>query len=205
MQRNCVKATLRMVYGDDAIERRHFWRLLRQPRSESLYLVTDGYPCSSAEILVEFNREIESELLGTLDEHMNSESNRGFPNPMMLGLCIRRLSLSYRRELILSKAFENLTRRYQGLPDPLLSIPGHQEGVRNMYDGCISAYSKVYHKGKSPYSLIWRSQDHIEEFGNDAGLAEMFEQIRTEERIFCASTTLLRLTFLIPNYNRRGS
>ena len=172
----------------------------RHLRIESKLPISSGAVWSR--FAIGFDIETERNLLGILDEHMNYESNRRFPNSMMLGLCIRRLSLYYRRKLIDSQALGKLTFGVKRLSSLILDF---QESVRSLYDGCISAYSKVYHKGKSPYSLIWRSQDHIEEFGNDAGLAEMFEQIRTEERIFCASTTLLRLTFLIPNYNRRGS
>lgn len=44
--------------------------------------------------------ETEKELLGMLDEQMKGcERNRRHPNSVMLGLCLRRLSLKYRRTL----------------------------------------------------------------------------------------------------------
>ena len=146
----------------------------------------------------------EKELLGILDEQMNYETNRQFPNAVMFGLCIRRLSLFYRRELRYSPYFKIMEYETKWLPNDPRWILEVQENIRSMYDGCISAYSKVYHKAKSPYSLNWRLQDHMEEFGNDAALAEMFEQIRTNERIFCVSTTFLTLTFLITDCARRN-
>lgn len=54
-----------------------------------------------------------------------------------------------------------------------------------MYDGCISTYSRVYWKGESPYSASWRLEDHTEEFGNDAGLVEMFDRVMRAERNYC--------------------
>ena len=146
----------------------------------------------------------EKELLGMLDEHMNYESNRQFPNAMMFGLCIRRLSLFYRRELMYSTYFrimEHVSKRLPKNPPWVLEV---QENIRSMYDGCISAYSKVYHKGKSPYSLNWRLQDHMEELGNDAALAEMFGQIKTQERRVCESKQLLAFTYVVANCSRRG-
>ena len=151
---------------------------------------------------VEFNSE--KELLRMLDEHMNYESNRRFPNAVMFGLCIRRLSLFYRRELMYNTYFrimEHGSKRQAKNPPWILEV---QENIRSMYDGCISAYSKVYHKSKSPYSLNWRLQDHIGEFGNDAALAEMFEQIKKQERGVCAFKPLLELTYLIADCSRRG-
>ena len=133
---------------------------------------------------VEFN--CEKELLGMLDEHMNYESNHQFPNAVMFGLCIRRLSLFYRRELMYSTYFRIMEYGSKRLPNDPPWILEVQDNIRSMYDGCISAYSKVYHKGKSPYSLNWRLQDHMEEFGNDAALAEMFGQIKAQERRVCA-------------------
>ena len=151
---------------------------------------------------VEFNSE--KELLGLLDEQMNYESKRGFPNAMMFGLCIRRLSLFYRRELMYSTYFRIMeygSKRLPNDPDWILKV---QENIRRMYDGCISAYSKVYHKGKSPYSLSWRLQDHIEEFGNDSALAEMFGQIKTQEKRVCESKQRLDFTYVVANCSRRG-
>ena len=158
--------------------------------------------------LIRSTRNFEKELLGTLDEYMNSESNRRFPNPTMLGLCVRRLSLYYRRELFYLNYFKNGVTNGKWPPKwPTYYwrwIRECQEFVTTMYDGCISAYSKVYHKSKSPYSLSWRLQDRIEEFGNDDALIKKFEQIRTQERKFYGSKTPLELTFLVANCNRRG-
>ena len=141
---------------------------------------------------VEFDNE--QELLGMLDEHMTFESSRRFPNAMMFGLCIRRLSLFYRRELMYCTYFRLMEYRSKGLPDDPPWLLEVQENIRSMYDGCISAYSKVYHKEKSPYSSNWRLQDHIEEFGNDAALAKLFGKIKTHERRVCAFNPLLEFT-----------
>lgn len=163
----------------------------------------------STQQLIRSTRKFEKELLGTLDEYMNSESNRRFPNPTMLGLCVRRLSLYYRGELISFNYFKTVVTNGEGPPEKLSNywrwIREYQETLKSMHDACISAYSKIYHKGKSPYSLRWRLQDHIEEFGNDAALVKMFEEIRTQERKFCGSKTSLELTSLVADSDRRGS
>ena len=99
----------------------------------------------------------------------------------------------YKRKLIFIEASEEVA------PEGILLESG-----RSMYDGCIAAYSKVYHKGKSPYSSNWRLEDHMEEFGNDAALAEMFGQIKTQERRVCESEPRSEFTYFVADCSRRG-
>lgn len=56
--------------------------------------------------------ETEKELLAMLDEQIKCERNRRRPNSVMLGLCIRRLSLSYRDSLSQNR---RLYRRFESI------------------------------------------------------------------------------------------
>lgn len=115
--------------------------------------------------------ETEKELLGMLDEQMKGcERNRRHPNSVMLGLCLRRLSLKFRRTL-------SQCRRHK--------LASTADMAKRMYDGCISAYSRVYWKSESPYSASWRLEDHSKDFGDDPGLIEMFGRIMRTERNYC--------------------
>ena len=191
-QRNCVAAVLRFVRYDE-IDRWRRWPHIKSPNYRNFRLV---------ECMRDTDTEEEKDLLGMLDKHMKYESNRRYQNPMMLGLCIRRLSLYYRRKLIhIEPVGKNSTSIGRGIKE----FQELQESVRSMYNGCISAYSKVYHKSISPYSANWRLEDHTDEFGNDSGLAERVARIVTEERTFCASKTFLEFTSLVAKCTRRGS
>lgn len=124
--------------------------------------------------------ETEKELVGMLDEQMKGcERNRRHPNSVMLGLCLRRLSLKFRRTL-------SQCRRHK--------LASTADKAKRMYDGCISAYSRVYWKSESPYSASWRLEDHSKDFGDDPGLIEMFGRIMRAERKYSRLLTKMMKT-----------
>ncbi|KAL9134112.1 MAG: hypothetical protein Q9175_004708 [Cornicularia normoerica] len=182
---DCVNAVLIIVRRPDLYHRRRL-------KIEDMSRLIDAHLSQFGWLLKRYRRgqrssttkgfvETEKELLAMLDEQMKCERNRRRPNSVILGLCIRRLSLSYRDSL---RQNRRLYRRFESI-----NPRGFADNAKRMYDGCISAYSKVYWKGESPYSASWRLEDHIEEFGNDAALVEMFGGIMRAERKYCEALT----------------
>lgn len=109
LQHNCADAVLRIVrfdrfqyssmtlaYLKSKIERLHELRTFNDEMM--LYIL------AAAEIT-----EIEKDLLGMLDEQMRTfDCNRRHPNSVILGLCLRRLSLVYRRGLSQNRFIERI-------------------------------------------------------------------------------------------------
>lgn len=110
LQRNCVNAVMKILGSSEAL------------RSRKEYLDKQNFWSSSDEfsrlgVLLRFRSfrkhvkdiiDTERELLGMLDEQMKGcERNHRHPNSVMFGLCLRRLSLIYRRELSQYRLFKS--------------------------------------------------------------------------------------------------
>ncbi|KAF2491590.1 hypothetical protein BU16DRAFT_122880 [Lophium mytilinum] len=92
-------------------------------------------------------------------------------DPVILGHCIRRFALHYRRSMLrykrLSCVNDVATRRYQS--------------CRKMYDDLTRTYIKVFHGTISPFDKDWELEKHSDAFGNDEELIEKFQQLKLAE------------------------
>jgi hypothetical protein len=118
-------------------------------------------------------------------------------DPLILGLCIRRMSLQYRHFMFHYKAFGpskfTFLRFTKIGPLPKLTccvelIPRVNRG-RTMYDTMIKLYRHVFRGTLSPFHQDWSLENHTEALGHDEALIERFERVKMAEEKHCDLST----------------
>ena len=143
--------------------------------------------------------EIEKALYGKLDEALNKlEGNTSHPDSTMLGPICRRMYLLYRHEFSRCWGIQRLLQEHEF---DILESQRHIESIKCICGSLVVAYSRAYHKVKSPYSQGWRMEDHSQEFGNDPELMQRFSRSMKAERTYCKlAYNLWILRFSLANH-----
>jgi hypothetical protein len=135
--------------------------------------------------------ETEMQLMSEFDALMRDFG----PSPqdsIIIGMCLRRLSLYYRRrmrryKLISGGKFAKYAHAEVFLFPKLYAadVKIRKEKSKAMYEALTTGYSMVYRGQSSPYSPEWRLEDHREALGNNKDLIESFKKITIAEKDFC--------------------
>ncbi|TAQ91046.1 hypothetical protein B7494_g666 [Chlorociboria aeruginascens] len=110
----------------------------------------------------------EKYVLGELDRLVSSRNQIGY-DPVVLGLCVRRLSLYYRHIMARYKALgKDVAQRYQN--------------GRIMYESTVRQYARTYKGTLSPFHEDWDGEMHQNAFDHDEDLISKFEQLKIAEK-----------------------
>jgi len=111
-------------------------------------------------------------------------------NALMVGLCIRRLSLYYRRTMLRYKQFNKGTSPSSRTFTPTNSKCDLEQEIRklnaqNMYDMMIRLYCRVFRVDLSPFHHQWRMSKHGVALRGDKSLIALFERFKDAEAVHC--------------------
>jgi len=144
---------------------RRFADMSLPARNQLFVLAAQAFEFNEKRILERFDRLVFHKNMSGLWQSSLEES----PDPLVLGLCIRRMALIYRQYMIYYKSHgsQKLAARY---------IRG-----RDMYDTMTRLYHYVFRNTLSPFHDDWRTEDHVDAFGRDKAMVKAFQRLKAAE------------------------
>jgi hypothetical protein len=150
--------------------------------------------------------DTEKELLKNIDDLVHGpRPYRDYKpsNPVILGLCIRRLSLYYRRIMMRYKSFNSSkscsklfpfsrNSRVMSMLNTTLTIEARPryEAAKQMYDATSRHYARVYNRADiCPFRENWNIEDHRAVFEHNADLIKKFKRVKAAEVYHCKCLT----------------